>query len=178
MLTTSPAWERHREKNSNKSKYNSGYSQNGENVISRKINEETNCQSLLKLVAMCLARRWHHDDKKEQESSVISPLRQEVEMWVWFLTGYTFSGHLHGSRACMSGLSRTLWGRLLLWFGPGLMGMLAVPMAVGCRTVSTGFGVLDLTAVWAAKCTGGRGGGAVVTEHTTKWKVRFKSLKS
>lgn len=56
-------------------------------------------------------------------------------------------GYLQGSRACMSGLSRTLWGRLLLWFGPGFTGMLAVPMAVGGRTVRTGLGVLDLTAV-------------------------------
>lgn len=47
----------------------------------------------------------------------------------------------------MSGLSRTLWGMMLLVFGLGCAGMLAVLAAAGGRTVSTGFGALDLTAV-------------------------------
>lgn len=53
--------------------------------------------------------------------------------------------------------------------------MLAVTEAVGGRTVSTGFGVLDLTAVWAVRCMGGRGGGVVATEHTTEEKKKIRS---
>lgn len=53
--------------------------------------------------------------------------------------------------------------------------MFVVTEAVGGRTVSTGFGVLDLTAVWAVRCMGGRGGGVVATEHTTKEKKKIRS---
>lgn len=79
------------------------------------------------------------------------------------------SVHLQGNLACISGLSRTLWGRTLLGFGLGWAGILAVQEAVGGRTVSTGFGALDLTAVWAVGCMAGRGA-VVATEHTTEGK--------
>lgn len=80
---------------------------------------------------------------------------------------YSVGAHLQGSLACMSGLSRTLWGMMLLVFGLGCAGMLAVLAAAGGRTVSTGFGALDLTAVWAVGWRGGRGRAAGATEHTT-----------
>lgn len=85
--------------------------------------------------------------------------------------------HLQGSLACISGLSRTLWGIMLPGFGVGWAGMLAVQEAVGGRTVSTGFGALDLTAVWPVRCMGGRGGGVVATEHTTKEKKKKKNRR-
>ena len=123
--------------------------------------------------------------KQAGQCSPPHQLRKETERRWWLLTilhsvyckvshsigcSHVVSEHLQGSLACISGLSRTLWGMMLPGFGLGWVGMPAVQEAVGGRTVNTGFGALDLTAVWAVRCTGWRGGAAVATEHTTEEK--------
>lgn len=121
---------------------------------------------------------WNEKKKKNQLLFICEFMTIQhgstKNLWhiLWFKVIYYSENdriYLQGSLACISGLSRTLWG---MGLGLGWTGMLAVQEAVGGLTVSTGFGTLDLTAVWAIRCTGGRGEGVVVTEHTTKRKKK------
>lgn len=69
---------------------------------------------------------------------------------------------------------------MLLGAGLGWAGILAALGAPGGRTVSIGFGALDLTAVWGPGWIGGRVGAVGTTEHTTgkhkkQWACEFKN---
>lgn len=72
-----------------------------------------------------------------------------------------------GSRACMSGLSKTRWVKTLL--GGGVRWVAGLQEVVGGRTARTGIEEPDLMTEGPLGCKGGRGGAMGATEHTVCW---------